>query len=64
VFHTDQNWWGALPEITPVAQVALVVSGVFITDRVNKMPLVLAFSRRLLSSVHLDCICRRPEASL
>jgi len=43
VFHTDQNWWGALPEITPVAQVALVVSGVFITDRVNKMPLVLAF---------------------
>jgi len=43
VFHTEQNWWGALPEVTPVAQVALVVSGIFIADRVNKMPLVLAF---------------------
>jgi Na+-translocating ferredoxin:NAD+ oxidoreductase RnfD subunit len=43
VFHTDQNWWGALPEVTPFAQVALVFGGVFITDRVNKMPLVLSF---------------------
>ena len=43
VFHTGQSWWGALPEVTPVAQVALVAAGVFIADRVNKMPLVLAF---------------------
>ncbi len=43
VFHTGQSWWGALPEVTPWAQVALVAAGVFITDRVNKMPLVLAF---------------------
>ena len=43
VFHTGQSWWGALPEITPVAQVVLAAAGVFIADRVNKMPLVLAF---------------------
>src|ERR1035437_9980936 len=43
VFHTGQSWWGALPEVTPLAQVVLVASGVFIADRVNKMPLVLAF---------------------
>jgi Na+-translocating ferredoxin:NAD+ oxidoreductase RnfD subunit len=43
VFDTGQNWWGALPEVTPLAQVALVAAGVFIADRVNKMPLVLAF---------------------
>lgn len=43
VFHTGQSWWGALPEVTPGLQVLLVVSGVFIADRVNKMPLVLAF---------------------
>jgi Na+-translocating ferredoxin:NAD+ oxidoreductase RnfD subunit len=44
VFHTGQSWWGALPETTPpVALTALFVTGVFITDRVNKMPLVLAF---------------------
>lgn len=43
VFHANQSWWGALPEVAPIAQVALVAAGVFIADRVNKMPLVLAF---------------------
>ena len=43
VFHTTQNWWGALPDLTPFAIVALFATGVFITDRVNKMPLVLVF---------------------
>jgi len=43
VFHTGQSWWGALPEVTPIAQVAMVAAGIFISDRVNKMPMVLAF---------------------
>jgi Na+-translocating ferredoxin:NAD+ oxidoreductase RnfD subunit len=44
VFHMGQSWWGALPEVTPLwLQAALLLAGVFITDRVNKMPLVLAF---------------------
>jgi Na+-translocating ferredoxin:NAD+ oxidoreductase RnfD subunit len=43
VFHTGQSWWGALPEITPWALAVLFATGVFITDRVNKMPLVLSF---------------------
>lgn len=43
VFHAGQSWWGALPEVAPAVQAALVVTGVFIADRVNKMPLVLAF---------------------
>jgi Na+-translocating ferredoxin:NAD+ oxidoreductase RnfD subunit len=43
VFHTGQSWWGALPEVTPWAQLVLLAGGVFIADRVNKMPLVLAF---------------------
>ncbi len=44
VFHMGQSWWGALPEVTPIwVQAALLVTGLFITDRVNKMPLVLAF---------------------
>jgi Na+-translocating ferredoxin:NAD+ oxidoreductase RnfD subunit len=43
LFGSAQSWWGAMPEITPWALVALVVAGVFITDRVNKMPLLLAF---------------------
>lgn len=43
VFHTGQSWWGALPEVTPLAEAALVVTGVFIAHRVNKLPLVVAF---------------------
>lgn len=43
VFHAGQSWWGALPEVAPVAQLVLAAAGLFITDRVNKMPLVLAF---------------------
>jgi Na+-translocating ferredoxin:NAD+ oxidoreductase RnfD subunit len=43
IFHAGQSWWGALPEVAPIVQVILVISGVFIADRVNKMPLVLAF---------------------
>src|SRR5262245_27790859 len=43
IFHAGQSWWGALPEVTPVVQLTLIVTGVFIADRVNRMPLVLAF---------------------
>ncbi len=43
IFDTGQSWWGALPELPPLAIALLFATGVFITDRVNKMPLVLAF---------------------
>ncbi len=43
VFHTGQSWWGALPDVVPIAKAALIVLGAFITDRVNKSPLVLTF---------------------
>jgi Na+-translocating ferredoxin:NAD+ oxidoreductase RnfD subunit len=43
VFNTGQSWWGALPEMHMWAVALLFAVGVFITDRVNKMPLVLAF---------------------
>jgi len=43
VFHTGQSWWGALTEVPLALQLVQVVAGVFITDRINKMPLVLAF---------------------
>ena len=42
-FHEGQSWWGALPEVAPIAQLSLLGTGIFIADRVNKMPLVLAF---------------------
>jgi Na+-translocating ferredoxin:NAD+ oxidoreductase RnfD subunit len=43
LFHTTQNWWGAMPDLTSFALVVLFATGIFITDRVNKMPLVLVF---------------------
>ncbi|MEP6915317.1 MAG: RnfABCDGE type electron transport complex subunit D [Acidobacteriota bacterium] len=43
VFDTGQSWWGALSEITPLALVVLFATGIFIADRVNKIPMVLAF---------------------
>jgi len=42
-FNTGQSWWGALPEVAPAAIVLLFATGIFITDRVNKMPLVVSF---------------------
>jgi Na+-translocating ferredoxin:NAD+ oxidoreductase RnfD subunit len=43
VFDTGQSWWGALPESGWIGLAALFATGIFITDRVNKVPLVLAF---------------------
>jgi Na+-translocating ferredoxin:NAD+ oxidoreductase RnfD subunit len=43
VFHTGQSWWGALTDAVPIAKVVLLAAGVFIADRVNKLPLVLTF---------------------
>ena len=43
VFHTGQSWWGALPEAKPIAQLMMIAAGVFMADRVNKMPMVLSF---------------------
>jgi len=43
VFHTGQSWWGSLTQVPLFEQVVLIALGLFITDRVNKMPLVLTF---------------------
>lgn len=43
LFHTGQSWWGALTDVSPIVKVVLIAAGVFIADRVNKMPLALAF---------------------
>jgi len=43
LFDTSQNWWGALPDLPLPALVVLFAAGLFIADRINKMPHVLAF---------------------
>jgi Na+-translocating ferredoxin:NAD+ oxidoreductase RnfD subunit len=43
VFNTGQSWWGAMPNAAPITIAVLFATGIFIADRVNKMPLVIAF---------------------
>jgi Na+-translocating ferredoxin:NAD+ oxidoreductase RnfD subunit len=43
VLHAGQSWWGAAPEVPVPAQLTLGATGIFIADRVNKLPLVVAF---------------------
>jgi Na+-translocating ferredoxin:NAD+ oxidoreductase RnfD subunit len=42
-FNTGQDWWGAMPELPILLVAVLFAAGAFITDRVNKVPAVLAF---------------------
>jgi Na+-translocating ferredoxin:NAD+ oxidoreductase RnfD subunit len=42
VYDTAQNWWGAMPDV-PLGLVVLFVIGLFIAQRVNKAPVVIAF---------------------
>jgi len=43
LFDAGQSWWGALPDAAPMTLAVLVATGLFITNRVNKLPLLLAF---------------------
>jgi Na+-translocating ferredoxin:NAD+ oxidoreductase RnfD subunit len=39
-----QSWWGALPEVSPLwLRASLLAGGIYLTNRVNKVPLVLSF---------------------
>jgi Na+-translocating ferredoxin:NAD+ oxidoreductase RnfD subunit len=39
-----QSWWGALPDISPLwLRAVLLAGGLYISSRVNKLPLVLSF---------------------
>lgn len=41
--HTGQNWWGAMAELPAWSLLAVVVVGVYIANRINKLAMVLSF---------------------
>jgi Na+-translocating ferredoxin:NAD+ oxidoreductase RnfD subunit len=43
VFNTGQSWWGALPDLPLLVIAVLLATGIFITQRVNKVPVVISF---------------------
>jgi Na+-translocating ferredoxin:NAD+ oxidoreductase RnfD subunit len=62
IFHTGQSWWGALPEVNPLAQMLLLGAGAFITDRVNKTPLALAFLGTYFLLFTITAFVGKPQA--
>lgn len=47
MFHVmphGQSWWGALPDVSPLwLRSALLMGGIYLANRVNKLPLLLSF---------------------
>jgi Na+-translocating ferredoxin:NAD+ oxidoreductase RnfD subunit len=43
LFSTGQSWWGSMPDLGPLGLVVLFAGGLFIADRINKLPLVVVF---------------------
>ncbi len=44
LFATGQDWWGALPNLPTPFVLVLLATGLFVADRVNKLPMVLIFT--------------------
>lgn len=43
LFDSGQSWWGGLPDTSVFGAGVLLATGLYIADRINKLPLVLAF---------------------
>ena len=43
LFHAGESWWGAQTDTIGLGKLLMAVAGVIVTNRVNKMPLVLTF---------------------
>jgi Na+-translocating ferredoxin:NAD+ oxidoreductase RnfD subunit len=42
-FGAEESWWGSLPDLPPIAIAIVIAAGLYIADRVNKIPMALAF---------------------
>ncbi|MDP9238508.1 MAG: RnfABCDGE type electron transport complex subunit D [Chloroflexota bacterium] len=41
--NAGQSWWGALPDLGIIGAVLVLAAGAFIAERLNKLPMILAF---------------------
>ncbi len=43
LFHSEQSWWGALPDLSPVWFLGLAAVGLYVASKVGKLPMALTF---------------------
>ena len=43
LFATNQSWWGSMPDLGPLGLIILFAGGLFVADRINKLPVALVF---------------------
>jgi Na+-translocating ferredoxin:NAD+ oxidoreductase RnfD subunit len=62
VFQAGQSWWGALPDTTLLGLGAVGAAGLFIADRINKLPLVAVFLGTYFGLFTIDSFIGEPMA--
>jgi Na+-translocating ferredoxin:NAD+ oxidoreductase RnfD subunit len=60
LFGAAQSWWGALPTLPAVAVLLVLGVGVFIADRVNKVPLALTYLGAFFGLFALTAVLGNP----
>lgn len=43
LFSSGDSWWGSFPDLSPLALVIIIVSGIWLANHLNKLPLILSF---------------------
>ena len=63
LFSTSQDWWGALPNLAAPAILVVLVLGLAVASRVNKLPQVLAFLLAYFALLTLAALVPVTEAT-
>jgi Na+-translocating ferredoxin:NAD+ oxidoreductase RnfD subunit len=43
LFGSGDSWWGSFPDLSPLALIVVIATGIFIANHLNKLPLILTF---------------------
>ena len=43
IFSSGDSWWGSFPDLSPLALIVVIATGIFIANHLNKLPLILSF---------------------
>lgn len=43
VFASGDSWWGSFPDLSPLALLVIIGTGIWLANHLNKLPLILSF---------------------